>query len=257
MANDELAGLGVLVTRPEAQARALATTIKAHGGIPFLFPVIEIEPLHPDDVAERANLLEPPDITIFVSANAVKHGLPYAADSVICAIGPATAAAIEESGYPKVIRADSGFDSEHLLQALESRDVSGQTVRIIRGVGGREMLAQSLRSRGAHVDYLEVYERRPPHYDDSQIEQLCSRLCNGSIHIVTAMSVESLLNLFEFLNPDAMKKLATTPLVTPSARVIKEAHNRLTEVQPVLADGPQPDDMVRAMIACCKTRDFR
>lgn len=252
MASDELAGRGILITRPEAQAGELAAAVEAHGGRPILFPVMEIEPRHPEQVAADENRLESPDISIFVSANAVRYGLPYAADSVICAIGPATAAAITESGYPKVIRAASGFDSEHLLAELESRDVSGQTVRIIRGEGGREVLAETLRSRGARVDYLEVYARRQPDYSAARIEQLQDRLTDGDIHIVTAMSVESLCNLLELLNPAAINALGRVPLVTPSARVIKEAHNRLTDVQPVLAAGPQAGDMIRAMIACCK-----
>lgn len=252
MASDALAGRGVLITRPEAQAGELAAAVKTHGGKPILFPVMEIEPRHPDDVAADAHRLESPDICIFVSANAVKYGLPYAADSVICAIGPATAAAIAESGYPKVIRAASGFDSEHLLAELQSRDVDGQTVRIVRGEGGREMLAETLRARGARVDYLEVYARRRPHYSAGQIEQLQKQLADGDIHFVTAMSVESLRNLLELLNPAAIESLGSMPLVTPSARVIKEAHNCLSHVHPALAAGPQADDMVRAMIACCK-----
>jgi uroporphyrinogen-III synthase len=242
--------VGVLVTRPAAQAGALVSAIEAHGGTPFFFPVIEIRPRHPDDVAAEAHLLEPPDIAIFVSANAVDYGLSYAADAALYAIGPATAAAIENSGCQTVLRSGSGFDSEHLLEELLNRDVSGQTVRIVRGVGGREMLADTLRARGAHVDYLEVYERRRPEHDNSRIQALCRGLGGGSIGVVTVMSVESLRNLFGFLDAAAMTALATTPLVTPSARVIKEAHNWLTDVTPVLADGPQAEPMLRAIIAC-------
>jgi uroporphyrinogen-III synthase len=255
VASDELGGRGVLITRPETQAGELAAAVEAHGGRPILLPVLEIEPRHPDAVAADANRLEAPDICIFVSANAVRHGLQYAADSVICAIGPTTAAAIEESGHPNVISAAAGFDSEHLLAELESRDVSGQTIRIVRGEGGREVLADTLRARGARVDYLEVYARRIPDYSAKQIDELRSRLSDGDIHIVTVMSVESLQNLLKLLDPAALKTIGRLPLVTPSARVIKEAHNRLTEVQPVLAHGPQAGDMIRAMIACCKPRD--
>lgn len=248
MADGALHGFGVLVTRPRLQASELIAAIESEGGEAIPFPVLEIRPRHPETVEADAHRLEKPDIAIFVSANAVRYGLPYAADAAICAIGPATAAAIEESGLNVAIRSTEGFDSEHLLAEPALREVAGQTVRIIRGTAGRELLAESLRERGADVQYLSVYERRLPEYADHELQELASRWAAGDVDCVTVMSVASLTNLLKLLPTRCLDQLAETPLVTPAARVIKEAHNRLPGSRHKLADGPQAGEMIKAII---------
>lgn len=248
MVSDVLKGFGVLVTRPRAQASELVAAIESAGGEAILFPVLEIHPRHAASVEAEANQLEKPDIVVFVSTNAVRFGLPYTGDAAICAIGPATAAAIEESGIDVAIRPEGGFDSEHLLAEPALQDVAGQTVRIIRGFDGRELLASTLRERGANVEYLCVYERRRPDYSARELEHLAARWSAGDIDCITVMSVASLNNLLALLPLENLEQLAETPLLTPAARVIKEAHNRLPGWQHKLADGPQAQDMVQAII---------
>ncbi len=249
MGSEPLSGFSVLVTRPAGQAAELARAIEAEGGTPVVFPVIDIAPLPPDAVAVAAHRLKPPDIALFVSRNAVHHGLAYADSAAIGAIGPATARAIEESGHEVAIRPDGGFDSEHLLASSALADVAGQTVRIIRGTNGRELLGKTLAERGADVEYLAVYERRLPEYEQAELAAVASRLERGEIQAITAMSVESLRNLHALLPPSGVAALPKVPLVTPAERVIKECHVRFPGSRPTLAAGPQASDMVRAIIA--------
>src|SRR4029079_18360237 len=74
--NAALAGRGIVVTRPAHQAAPLATMIRAAGGRPLLFPVIDIA-----DVADQRPLtelidrLDQFDRAIFVSPNAVYKAL--------------------------------------------------------------------------------------------------------------------------------------------------------------------------------------
>jgi len=248
MVDRALRGIGVLVTRPRAQASELIAAIEAEGGEAIAFPVLEIAPRRPELVEADADRLEQPDIVIFVSANAVRHGLQFAGDAAICAIGPATAAAIEESGFAVSVRPKDGFDSEHLLAEPALQDVSGQNVRIIRGDDGRELLADTLRQRGANVEYLSVYERRLPQYRESELQELASRWQAGDIDFIAVMSVASLANLLELLPAACVERLGDSPLVTPAARVIKEAHNRIPGPRHKLADGPQASEMVRAIV---------
>jgi hypothetical protein len=67
------------------------------------------------------------------------------------------------------------------------------------------------------------------------------------------MSVESLANLVELLPGWCAAQLESTPLVTPSGRVIKEALDRLPASRPILASGPGADDMVQAIVALHST----
>ncbi len=230
MADTPLGGAGVLVTRPERQADGLVQAIESQGGVAIRFPVIEARPLAQADVIAMAETLQIPDIAILVSANAVRFGLRYAGDAAIAAVGPATARSVEKSGRQVDIRSPGGFDSEHLLATPELQDVAGKVVRIIRGNGGRELLASTLRDRGATVEYLEVYQRVVPGYDEAEIAAIGDRLRSGGIDVITIMSVETLRNLVELLPAEALEYLGKTRLVTPASRVIKAANDRVHHV---------------------------
>jgi uroporphyrinogen-III synthase len=209
--------------------------------------VIEIAPRSTQAIeAELAGRADP-DIVIFISRNAVEHGLAWSGDAAIAAVGPATAAAIEAAARVVDIRPASGFDSESLLGEPALETVKGKTIRIIRGNGGRELLATTLRERGAHVDYLEVYARQLPDYPEPEIEAVARRLTAGEIGAVVVMSVESLRNLLALLPESCHPAFAKTRLVTPASRVIKEVADRLPGCPATLAEGPGADEIVRAI----------
>ena len=249
MADAPLAGVDVLVTRPAGQAGELVAAIEAAGGRSILFPVIEIAPRSPQDIEADIAGLADPDIVIFISRNAVEHGLAWSGDAAIAAVGPATAAAVEAAARVVDIRPAGGFDSESLLAEPVLGDVRGKTIRIIRGNGGRELLATTLRERGAAVDYLEVYARRRPGYTETEIAHVAQQLEAGEIGAVVVMSVESFGNLLALLTEPGRRALAETLLVTPASRVIKEMTDRLPGCSVTLADGPGADEIVRAIAA--------
>ena len=122
-------------------------------------------------------------------------------------------------------------------------------MRIVRGNDGRELLAETLRARGARVDYLSVYESRIAAHTDTELNHLQDRWRSGEINVVTVMSVQSLYNLQALLPDWCKNRLAFTSLVTPAARVVKEALNRFPGTSATLAAGPQATDIVRAIIS--------
>jgi len=247
-----LKGFGVLVTRPEHQAEELAAAIEDAGGEAIRFPVIAIEPQEAAYVKRCLETLPSADITIFISTNAVIYGLPHldGEQTSVAAIGPTTKSAIEAAGRQVDIFPSRGFDSEHLLAEAELQDVSGKSIRIIRGDGGRELLADTLRERGATVDYLPVYRRTTRAYSPNLLAGLEHRWRDGQVHAVITMSVDSLNKLIDILPPGGRELLATTPLVTPSVRVMQTASDRIPEAKVSMAESPRTDDMVRALIAC-------
>jgi uroporphyrinogen-III synthase len=248
MTKQSLAGVGVLVTRPEQQAETLVDAIEQRGGTAIRFPVLQIVARDPADVAAEAQAMESPDIVIFVSSNAVRYGLQHAGDARIAAVGPTTAAAVEAAGRTVDILAADGFDSEHLLATEALKNVAGKTVRIMRGQDGRELLAISLRERGAHVDYLPVYERSLPNYAADAVDAVVAKWRSGGINVVTAMSVASFENLITLLPEAAQELLGRTPLVTPAERVLKIALNQFPNLPAELAEGPDADQMVRTVV---------
>jgi uroporphyrinogen-III synthase len=253
MPDRPLQGVGVLVTRPRTQATELVDAIEAQGGTAYCFPVIEIAAFDELDIRNSVARLGKPDIVVFVSRNAVEHGIAFTDDAEIAVIGPATARAVEEAGRVVDIQPAQGFDSEHLLAEPRLRDVAGQHVRIIRGNDGRELLAEELKARGAIVEYLSVYQRRLPTLSADTAADLEARWRQGQITVVTVMSVQSLANLVDMLPEWCAAQLESTPLVTPSGRVIKEALDRFPASRPILAPGPGADDMVQAIIALHST----
>jgi uroporphyrinogen-III synthase len=249
MPDRPLQGVGVLVTRPRAQAAELVSAIENAGGTAWCLPVLEIAPFEALDIQNSVSHLDRPDIVIFISRNAVEHGIRFTGGAKIAVIGPATARAVAAAGRVVDIAPADGYDSEHLLAEPELQDVAGKCVRIIRGTDGRELLADALKERGARVEYLSVYERRLPKTSAEILASIEAKWRQGLINVVTVMSVQSLVNLLELLPDWCARQLEETPLVTPAGRVIKEALGRFPASRPILAPGPGADDMVQAIIA--------
>lgn len=251
-ANKPLTGFGVLVTRAKRQASDLIAAIEEAGGSAVRFPAIEIQGRDPDIVKQEQAALPVPDIAIFASPNAVEFGLAAAtaAGVRIAAIGPATQAAIESAGQRVDIVSGTGFDSEHLLAEPELQHVRGKIIRIVRGDSGRRLLAKTLRDRGATVDYLSVYRRLPARHSPEALDDIERVWRSGGIDCVTVMSVETLENLLSILPEYCRNALPSTPLVTPSSRVIQTAAEKIPAAQTTLAPGPLAADMLRALITC-------
>ena len=194
-----LAGAHVLVTRPAHQAQALCRMIEEAGGHASSLPTIEIaEPADPGAAAAAVAALDRFDIALFVSANAVERvqalmqGRPWPAGTRIAAVGRGSAEALERRGLRVDIQPARDFRSEGLLTEDALRDPRGLRVIIFRGDGGRELLADTLRARGAQVDYAEVYRRRLP---AGAADELARLAAGPEVDAVVVTSNEGLRNL--------------------------------------------------------------
>ncbi len=215
-----LKGVAVLVTRPAEQSEALCKKINDLGGDAIRFPTIAIEA-----IAIEENTHEY-DWVIFVSANAVQYGLGYikrGEHTRIAAIGKATAAALEARNVRVDATPIQSVTSEALLAHPALATIATQSVLIAKGVGGRELLYDSLTQRGAHVAILDVYRRVPPTVSAESVAQLERRWHDEGIDIVTLTSVESLDNLQTFLTDAGRALLASTPFVALSERIAAAA----------------------------------
>jgi uroporphyrinogen-III synthase len=213
----------VLVTRPLQQATALAQAIRRAGGSAFVFPALEIEAVPIATLNEPLARLAAADCVIFISPNAAQFGmaaigaLPPLAQCF--AVGPGTARALAELAVADVVTPD-GQDSEALLALPQLHDVAGKRVVIVRGVGGRSLLADTLRERGATVDYLECYRRVRP---DADATALLANWQAGGIDAVTVTSAETLHNLATLLGDAGRPLLLHTPLFVPHEKIAAAA----------------------------------
>jgi len=245
-----LQGRVVLVTRPAHQSERQASLIREAGGEPVLFPTLSIEPLAGNTAASAA-LARLPEChyAIFISANAVNHGLALLACAWpphvrVVAIGDGTAAALRTHGHLEVIVPSVAADSDGLLALPEFARPDGKRILIFRGQGGRELLADTLRKRGAEVAYVECYRRVRPEQDPSALLQRWER---GGIQAVTAMSAEALENLWTMIAARGQPLLLTTPLFVPHPGIAERAGRLgLTEVA---VTAPGDEGIVRGLSA--------
>lgn len=172
MSTDQLLqGLHIAVTRPLDQAQSLCKGIEQHGGVAIEFPLIAVCAL--DDYQrfeQQITQLPDTDWAIFISSNAVDFAMPHVLKTYgqlpgqlkFAAIGQQTAHALTQYGVSKVLIPQNRYDSETLLALPEMQNVAGNTIAIFRGVGGRELMAETLKTRGAHVYFAESYQRINP-----------------------------------------------------------------------------------------------
>ena len=212
----------ILVTRPAEQAARLASLIREAGGIAVEFPAILIAPpSQPQQLAQVIARLNQFDLAIFISPTAVTRALQYLTHwpehLPVAAIGSGSARALQEAGVSQsVIAPIEGNDSETLLAMPEILNMAGRRVVIFRGEGGREHLADTLRQRGALVEYAECYRREKPGAD---IEPLLT----DRFDAVIVTSTESLNNLRECLGTH-WNALQPVPFFVPHARIAEAAN---------------------------------
>lgn len=225
-----LAGRTIVVTRPVAQAGALAEAIVAAGGIPLIFPLLEIYPAaDPQPLAAAIARLADYTVAVFISPNAADHALPpilaqgpWPAALIPAAVGQGTVKALAAHGIDGCVAPRERFDSEALLALpeLATERVRGRRIAIFRGDGGRELLADTLRQRGAEVDCVTCYRRCGPSVG---MTPLLNAWRIGGLDALTVSSSEGLRYLVERLDAEGRDFLQKTPLFVPHARIAESA----------------------------------
>jgi len=155
-----LAGVTVAVTRARAQASGLAAKLGALGAEVVEAPAIRISALDgpPPPLASY-------DLVCLTSPNGVRvlfermagagQDARALAGTKVAAIGPGTAAALAEHGVTADVVPDR-FVAEGLVEALA--DVPITRALVARAAQARDVLPAALRSRGAQVDVVALYE---------------------------------------------------------------------------------------------------
>jgi uroporphyrinogen-III synthase len=217
----------VLVTRPTDQSQPLVNRINQAGGFAIACPALVITPLpETQAIKDRLLNLDYYQHVIAISVNAARIAIDWIdlywpqlpVGIQYWAVGKSTAQAMNMPGM-QAQHSAQGFDSEALLAEPDLQHLDNQRILILRGVGGRELLAETLIKRGASVDYCELYQRDIPEYTDNELDQLIEQ---QKITDVIVSSQQSLNNLRTLISPDI---LARCRILLPSARVANTAQD--------------------------------
>lgn len=225
-----LAGRSIVVTRPQAQSAALAAAIVAAGGTPLVLPLLEISALEDlQPLQQAATSLANYALAVFISPNAVDYSLPtllagksWPQGVIPVAIGQGTVKTLAVHGISGCVVPQNTFDSESLLTLPELQEaaVRGKRIVILRGDGGRELLADTLRARGAEVDCVSCYRRSAP----AGFAPWLQAWQAGKLDAVTVSSSEGLRYLLAGLDVQGLEYLQQTPVFVPHARIAESAH---------------------------------
>jgi uroporphyrinogen-III synthase len=246
-----LDGLRVLVTRPEQRAGTFVGMLQAAGAEAMTFPVITItEPLSPLSREDSLKNIARYQMAIFISPTAVEKTFEHIdvlPDTLkLVALGKSTARALKVLDYTLSFEADTQ-DSESLLSQprMQAEQVAQQNIVIFRGEGGRNLLADTLRERGAQVVYADIYRRTLPTIEHLQTEQL------SNLHAVCVTSNQSLQNLIHLCDDVALLK--TLPLFVPGHRCADLAQ-ALGFDDVHMASSATDDAMLEALVKWAKQR---
>ncbi len=203
----------LLVTRPQPQASRLAQALTAQGFRSLVQPLLTLEPLAQVTELPQAHWL------IAVSVHAVAQlPRPLPQGLNVAAVGEATAQALETAGAQQVLVAQPPT-SEGLLALPQLQDMTGQTVLLAKGQGGRELIQQTLEQRGAQVQPLVVYRRQAIDLPDDCAEQW-QQAGVDRLLLTSGSLMEALLAQ---VPAETLPWLLSLPVLVPSQRLAEQA----------------------------------
>ncbi len=216
----------LLFTRPQGQGEDLIAALEAANWHCERLPLLQICAIKADQThafqAIKSSImnLDLYDVVITVSGNASTQAvqwidqywpqMPVGLNWL--AVGPSSALPFKDLGI--AMETPTGNHSEGLLGLPALQDMTGKKVLILRGMGGRELLADTLKARGAKVEYCQLYERQALSFAPGEIAALLS---DKQIHYALITSGEMAQQLAEQLNNNA--HLLKLHLIVPSIRI--------------------------------------
>jgi uroporphyrinogen III methyltransferase/synthase len=234
-----LFGKRIVVTRAKGQAEALSVRLRSLGADVVELPTIQIRPAADYAPLDQAIAsLSCYDWLIFTSANGVRFFLERLDKSGtdlrslrarICAIGPATRAAVEAL-HLKVDLMGKEYVAEGLVEAFAGHDLVGKRVLLPRAAVARDLVPVGLTRRGAVVEVVEAYRTVIPEEAGQRARDLFS--ANGKPHCITFTSSSTVQNFVAVAGADRLAEVKVAsigPITSNTARgvgieVAVEAH---------------------------------
>lgn len=242
----------ILVTRPEPSASALVARLRQIGKQAWSFPLIDYLPGRElAQLPQRLAILGPEDLLFAVSHQAIRFSAPVMQQQNAVwptlsyyAIGRRTALDLHQASGRNVDYPQGIATSETLLNMPSLRDLHGKRALILRGNGGRDLLAETLSQRGAMVDLLECYQRRPCDYQGAEEAVRWRKQGITTLVVTSGEMLQHLYSLFPAV--DRREWLLHCRLVVVSDRLATLAAE-LGWQSVTVADGADNDALLRAL----------
>jgi uroporphyrinogen III methyltransferase / synthase len=224
----------------------LASGLERMGGKVLPFPVIEAQAVEETHLLDKAlDSLREYSWIIFTSAYGVSFfgkrwielGMRLNSSPMpkICAIGPATAAALGEFGWEATL-IPKQFVAEGVLEALERyhgglQALAGHRVLLPRAKEAREVLPDALSAAGVRVDVVPCYQTVRAEINDDIVQQIREK--NPDLIVFTSSS--AIRNLMEILGQESGKKMlmeSAIAVIGPVAGNTAESFGKSPDIVP-------------------------
>ncbi|MBL4712058.1 MAG: uroporphyrinogen-III synthase [Gammaproteobacteria bacterium] len=239
----------ILVTRPIRREVKLRQLIEGLGGGIIHYPVFTITTPTPEQIKPLLLLqkqLHNFSMAIFISPTAVEQSQPYfpvlPKHLIIASIGSKTTQALIDRNIKVDIEAPD-HNTESILQSddFQKDAIKGKHILIFRGVGGRELLGETLIKRGAYINYVETYQRLLPSSPPLNTATL------KTLNAITISSDNGLKNLITLMK--GAKFLPHIPIIVPARRThdyaLQQGFNTI-----ITAKNATDEAIIKALTVC-------
>lgn len=185
----------ILITRPSGQYKQLALGCQALGFRVSHLPCLAIEGIQNESLLEE--YVAKAGSILFTSKNAVEYAhvlqpFPWNQASIL-AIGPATAKSLTDKGQALAWEPKAPYNSDALLEQLVQ--VSPARLTIVKGIGGRTAINDSLSELGWHIDTIDVYKRVRPVLAPELVDDVFKSTAPDIISISSNETLSNLMTL--------------------------------------------------------------
>ncbi|PHM74847.1 uroporphyrinogen-III synthase [Xenorhabdus kozodoii] len=224
--------MSILITRPAPTGEELVKRLRSIGKSAFSAPLIEIHPgADLPLLSQKLQGLSAGDRVFLLSKNAVHYaneqliqeGQSWPEPLSYYGIGKSTSLMFHRLTGLEISHAEQGETSEDLLQLPALQDMNKKKILLLRGNGGREVIASTLRFRGGEVDYCECYSRQPVKYDTADFSRHWQQCGIKTLVVTSGEMLQLLYNLVT--DRDGKAWLLNCKLIVVSERLAKIAQN--------------------------------
>ncbi|WP_338883681.1 uroporphyrinogen-III synthase [Xenorhabdus sp. TH1] len=218
--------MSILITRPVPAGEELVTRLRSIGKSAFSAPLIEIQPgADLPLLPQKLQWLSAGDRVFLLSKNAVHYaneqliqsGQSWPEQLSYYGIGKSTSLMFHQLTGLEIFYSKQGETSEDLLQLSTLQSVDNKKILLLRGNGGREVIASTLRLRGGVVDYCECYSRQPVKYDTADFSRHWQQCGIKTIVVTSGEMLQLLYNLVT--DSDGKAWLLNCKLIVVSERL--------------------------------------